>query len=132
MEIGTICVKIAGRDAGKKCVIIEAKENRFLIDGETRRREVNPTHLAPTKERLDIGSGSHEEVKKAFETIGIKLVDTKPKQKTERPKRMRKPPAEKKPKKKTEPTEKKTAKKKAVKKAVKQTAKKEENTDKKE
>ena len=47
-EPGRICVKIAGRDAGKKCVILEHKEDRVLIDGETRRRYVNPDHLEPT------------------------------------------------------------------------------------
>ena len=35
MDIGQICIKIAGRDAGKKAVIIDIlKGQMVLIDGE--------------------------------------------------------------------------------------------------
>lgn len=38
MEIGRVCIKIAGRDAGMKCVVVEQLDNNFvLIDGQTRR-----------------------------------------------------------------------------------------------
>lgn len=95
MEKGDLCVKIAGRDAGKKCVIIEKKDHRVLIDGETRRREINQAHVMPLGEKINLQTGDHEEIKAAFKKIGIEIIDAKPKEKTERPKKLRKPPAEK-------------------------------------
>jgi len=38
-EIGRLCVKIAGRDARKKAVIVEVLDGNFVMrDGEVRRR----------------------------------------------------------------------------------------------
>lgn len=91
MDIGTICIKIAGRDAGKTCVIIDKQDKRILIDGETRRRTVNPAHLEPTGKTIDIQQGaSRQDIKNAFKQLAIELTDSKPKQKTERPKKNRK------------------------------------------
>ncbi|MBW3019500.1 hypothetical protein KY329_04940, partial [Candidatus Woesearchaeota archaeon] len=97
MEKGSICVKIAGRDAGKKCVVIEKKGYRVLIDGETRRREVNQSHLIPTGEKIELKTGSHDEVKTAFKQLGIEITDKKPKQAAERQKKKRKADLKQKP-----------------------------------
>ena len=36
-QVGRLCIKIAGRDAGKKCVIVSVLDDVFvLIDGEWR------------------------------------------------------------------------------------------------
>ena len=49
IEIGRICVKTAGRDASKKCVIIDLLDDKYvLIDGETRRRKCNIIHIEPS------------------------------------------------------------------------------------
>ena len=82
MEVGRLCTKIAGRDAGKKCVIIEVLDDNFvMIDGETRRRKCNLKHLEPAKELLKISkSADHNTVKAEFKKLGIDLIDTKPKQ----------------------------------------------------
>jgi len=49
-EIGRICIKIAGRDAGRECVIVDVLKDKFmLIDGNVRRRKCNVIHLEPTK-----------------------------------------------------------------------------------
>lgn len=87
IEIGRLCVKIAGRDSNKKCVIIDLLENNFvLIDGETRRKKCNIMHLEPLNQVLDIAKDtSHEEVIKAFEKIGLKAKVTRPKDKKEKP-----------------------------------------------
>lgn len=92
IEVGRICVKIAGRDAGKKCVVVDTMEGNFvLIDGETRRRKCNIAHLEPTKTVIKLSKGAdHSTVSKEFEKLDIKLVDSKPKQKTERPRQVRK------------------------------------------
>ena len=54
-EVGRICVKLAGRDAGRKCVIVEELDNLYvLVDGDVRRKKVNINHLEPIEEMLDI------------------------------------------------------------------------------
>ena len=80
-ELGRLCMKIAGRDAGKKAVIVEVHEDHFVtIDGETRRRKVNIKHLEPLNKVLKIKKGaSRADVKKEFSELGIELKDTKPK-----------------------------------------------------
>ena len=92
IEIGRLCVKLAGRDAGLKCVVVDILDDKFvLIDGETRRRKCNILHIEPLKDVLKIKkNASHEDIKKEFEKLGLKVMETKPKQKTERPRKKRK------------------------------------------
>lgn len=89
-DIGRICVKIAGRDAGKKCVIVDILDESYvLIDGATRRRKCNVTHLEPTQKVLEITKGAtHEAVTKAFEGANLDVFKaTKPKTATVKPKK---------------------------------------------
>lgn len=90
-SVGRLCVKLAGRDSGKKCVIIEVLEKNYvLVDGETRRKKVNVLHLEPLEQTIDIkAKASHEDVKKALQKIGIISRDTKPKKAANRPKTKR-------------------------------------------
>ena len=92
IEIGRLCVKIAGRDAGKKGVIVDILDDKYvLIDGETRRRKVNIQHIEPLNQVIKIGkNASHEEVAKALDELGIKARVTKPKPATQKPKAKRK------------------------------------------
>src|SRR3989338_4633184 len=94
IEIGRLCVKIAGRDAGLKCIIIDILDDKFvLIDGETRRRRCNIFHLEPLEQVVKIkNNASHEEVGNALKDLGIGVRETKPKQKTERQIKKRKIP----------------------------------------
>ena len=87
-----MCVKIAGRDAGKKCLIVDVlDENHVLIDGETRRRKCSINHLEVLDKIVKIKKGAaHEEVVKEFEKLGWEARVTKPKAKTERPRKARK------------------------------------------
>jgi len=91
IEIGRLCMKIAGRDAGLKCVIVDILDNTYvLIDGEVRRRRCNVLHLEPLKDVIKIKKGSpHDIIKKEFEKLGLKARDTKPKEKKERPVKVR-------------------------------------------
>ncbi|MBI4140369.1 50S ribosomal protein L14e [Candidatus Woesearchaeota archaeon] len=91
IDVGRLCVKIAGRDAGKKCVVIEVLDNKFvLIDGETRRRKCNIIHLEPLDETISVEKGvSHIAVVDAFKKLGIELVEQKSKKKTVRPRTLR-------------------------------------------
>ena len=103
-EVGRLCVKLAGRDAGKKCVILEQFDNTYvLVDGATRRKKVNIKHLEPLAEVIKIkNNASHEDVKAAFTKLGVEVMDTNPKQTPERAKPQRgvkqKAPVEKKAK----------------------------------
>jgi large subunit ribosomal protein L14e len=88
IQVGRICVKIAGRDAGKKCIIIDVLDNKtVLVDGETRRRKCNIMHLEPLDETVDIEkNASHAKVCSA---LGIEAKNSKRREKTERPKQIR-------------------------------------------
>ena len=80
-NVGRLCVKIAGRDAGKKCVIVDVLEKNYvMIDGETRRRKCNVSHLEPLPQTVELKKGaSHEEVVAVLKTVGIVIVEQKPK-----------------------------------------------------
>ena len=76
IEVGRLAIKIAGRDAGKECLIVEdLGKNIVLIDGNTRRRKCNVAHLELLSKKADIKKGaSHEDVTKALEKLGIKVI----------------------------------------------------------
>lgn len=114
MEIGRLCVKIAGRDAGLRCVVIDLLEkNLVLIDGETRRRKCNAAHLEMLDQKLDIAkNASHEAVVSAFKGLGVELKTRKPKAKAPAQKTTARPAA------KAAPASKVAAKPKAVKKTA--------------
>ena len=94
IEIGRLCVKIAGRDAGKKCVIIDILDDHYvMIDGETRRRRCNILHLEPLSQSLKVEKdATHGDVARALKEIGIEARATKPKPATQKPKAKRKTP----------------------------------------
>lgn len=91
IEVGRLCVKLAGRDAGRKCVIVDVIDKNFvLVDGETRRRKCNVCHLEPLGQVLSIDKGcSHDVVVSAFKNLGIELKETKKKERTARPVKLR-------------------------------------------
>jgi large subunit ribosomal protein L14e len=67
-QIGRICVKIAGRDAGKECVIVDILDDNYvLIDGAPRRRKCNISHLEPTKKILELKKNAdHKTIEALF------------------------------------------------------------------
>jgi len=66
-EVGRICIKTTGRDAGGRCVIVDVIDRNFvLVTGPqsvtgVRRRRVNLNHLTPLDERVEIGKGASDE-----------------------------------------------------------------------
>ena len=66
-EVGRLCVKTAGRDAGKRCVIVDVVDkNYLLVTGPKevtgiRRRRVNMNHLKPLEEKVAIEKGATDE-----------------------------------------------------------------------
>ena len=67
VEVGRICVKIAGREAGRKCVIVDVIDKNFvLITGPqkvngVKRRRANINHVEPTERKLSIKRGASDE-----------------------------------------------------------------------
>ena len=92
IEVGRMVMKIAGRDGGKKGVIVEILDNNYvLIDGQVRRRKCNILHLEPLDKVVKLPKkASHEEVIKVLKGEKIEVKEKKSKPKTERPKKVRK------------------------------------------
>ena len=75
VELGRLCVKIAGRDAGKECLIVDVIDTNFVtIEGNTRRRKCNILHLEFLPQVAKIKKdATHAEVSKALEKLGYKV-----------------------------------------------------------
>ncbi|ABL88298.1 LSU ribosomal protein L14E [Pyrobaculum islandicum DSM 4184] len=78
IDIGRVVVKVLGREAGRKAVVVDiVDENYVVITGPkqltgVRRRRVNINHIEPTDKKIDIKRGaSDEEVLKAVEAAGL-------------------------------------------------------------
>ena len=77
IEIGRVCVKVAGREAGHRCVVVDLIDKNFvLITGPKdlsgiKRKRVNINHIEATADRIDIAKGeSDENVAKTLEVAG--------------------------------------------------------------
>lgn len=88
-EIGRVCVKIAGRDAGSKCVVIDVLDLNFvMVDGQTRRRKCNLRHLEPLETIVKVRkNASNAEVVTALKEAGIECSEKKPIEKKDTKKR---------------------------------------------
>ncbi|MEB3851229.1 MAG: 50S ribosomal protein L14e [Desulfurococcales archaeon] len=78
IEVGRLCVKLYGREAGRKCVIVDIiDENFVLITGPksltgVKRRRANIDHIEPLDKKVEIEKGaSDEEVLKAIKEAGL-------------------------------------------------------------
>jgi len=74
IEVGRICVKTAGREIGKRCVIVDViDKNYVLVTGPkslsgVKRRRTNVNHMEPTEDKIDLKrDATDEEVLKALE-----------------------------------------------------------------
>ena len=77
IEVGRVCVKVAGRETGRKCIIVDVMDKSFvLVTGPkkvsgVKRRRVNINHVAPTEEEIKIKRGaSDDEVTQMIEASG--------------------------------------------------------------
>ncbi len=77
IEVGRICVKIAGRETRRKCVIVDLIDKNFVLATGPKevtgikRRRVNMSHVEPTTDKIDIDRGaSDEDVIKALKAAG--------------------------------------------------------------
>jgi large subunit ribosomal protein L14e len=66
-DVGRVCIKTSGRDAGKRCVVVDLMDKNFaLVTGPkevsgVRRRRVNVNHLIPLEEKVAIEKGASDE-----------------------------------------------------------------------
>ena len=81
IEVGRVCVKVAGRESGRKCVIVDVMDKSFVVvTGPkkvtgVKRRRVNINHVAPTEDVIPIKRGaSDDEVAQMIKADG-KLED---------------------------------------------------------
>ena len=67
MDVGRICVKLKGREAGSRCVIVDVVDRNYVIvTGPpevtgVRRRRVNMSHLQPLDEVVEIIRNASDE-----------------------------------------------------------------------
>jgi len=60
MDVGRICLKTSGREAGKRCVIVDVIDRNYvMVTGPfevtgVKRRRVNMNHLKPLDEAIEI------------------------------------------------------------------------------
>lgn len=77
IEVGRICVKLTGREAGRKCVIVDLIDKSFIqVTGPKtvtgiKRRRTNTNHIEPLEDKITIKRGaSDEEIAEALKTSG--------------------------------------------------------------
>ena len=67
IEVGRICVKLTGREAGRKCVIVDIMDKSFVvITGPktvtgVKRRRANINHVEPLQDKIAIKRGATDE-----------------------------------------------------------------------
>ena len=78
VEVGRICVKVAGREAGRKAVVVDLVDDNFIVvTGPksltgVKRRKVNVKHVEILDKKVEVPRGaSDEEVLKAIEAAGL-------------------------------------------------------------
>ena len=77
IEVGRVCVKVAGRESGRKCIIVDVMDKSFVVvTGPkkvtgVKRRRVNINHVAPTEDVIQVKRGaSDEEVTQMIDAAG--------------------------------------------------------------
>ena len=74
MDVGRVCKKVTGREAGRTCVIVEQIDKNFVIveSPDVKRRRCNIRHLDPLEITVDIKDGaSGKDVEKALKKVKI-------------------------------------------------------------
>jgi large subunit ribosomal protein L14e len=77
VEVGRVCLKIAGREAGRRCIVVDVIDKNFvLVTGPpevsgVRRRRTNIGHIEPTPLKIKIAKGAgDEEIQEALKKAG--------------------------------------------------------------
>lgn len=78
IEVGRVCVRTAGRDAGKYCVIVKVTDKSFVeitgpkaVSGVARQKS-NISHVEATGDKIELKDGASDEVvAEAVEKAGL-------------------------------------------------------------
>jgi large subunit ribosomal protein L14e len=77
-DVGRVCLKTAGREAGKYCIIVKKVDDNFvMVTGpksltSVKRRRCNINHLEPITEKLNIKSdASDSDILKAYQEASL-------------------------------------------------------------
>jgi large subunit ribosomal protein L14e len=81
IEPGRVCVKIAGREAGNYCVVLEVIDDNFVIvqGPAVRKRRCNIAHLEPLQEKIELSGDVNKIIKEKF---GVSIREKKVEEKT--------------------------------------------------
>jgi large subunit ribosomal protein L14e len=78
IEVGRLCLKIAGREAGRYCIVVKKMDENFvMVTGpreltSVKRRRCNINHLEPIMETLNIKSDAPDsEILKAYQQANL-------------------------------------------------------------
>lgn len=78
IEVGRVCLKVAGREAGRYCVVVKRMDEKFvMVTGprdltSVKRRRCNISHLEPLMESLKIKSDADDsDVLKAYQQASL-------------------------------------------------------------
>ena len=94
MNVGRLCVKTAGREAGRKCVIVEVVDDNYvIIDGMVKRKKCNVNHLEPLPHDIQLASASHSDALEVLRTAGVDVSAREKKWKNKVPRQQRAPVA---------------------------------------
>lgn len=75
IENGRVCVKTAGRDAGRVCVITSVVDENYakvLCTCRKKKRKCNIRHVEPLPQKLDL-KGSDEDTLKALASLEAEM-----------------------------------------------------------
>ncbi len=67
LDVGTVCMKVAGREAGAICCVVKPVDKTFvMITGPKlvtgiKRRKCNIEHLEPTGIKLEVGADANDD-----------------------------------------------------------------------
>ncbi len=83
LDLGQICIKTAGREAGSVCVVVDKIDDNFvLIDGQVRRRKCNVLHLKTLDKKLEIKKNeASETIKRELKVLGYEIKEKQKKEK---------------------------------------------------
>jgi len=72
-DVGRVCVKLRGREAGGRCVIVDLIDRNYVVVAGpgVKRRRANMSHLKPLDAVVDVRKGAgDEEIAAALERAG--------------------------------------------------------------
>ncbi|OGD44471.1 50S ribosomal protein L14e [Candidatus Bathyarchaeota archaeon RBG_16_57_9] len=62
-DVGRVCVKLTGREAGLRCVVVDVIDRNYVVVAGPglRKRRANMSHLKPLDEVVEVKRGAGDE-----------------------------------------------------------------------